>query len=289
MHRHDQNLILAVVENSLDAAAAAAARADIASCAECSRELQIQEFARTALHAAPAVNLTELESARLRRSLRQQLGITTQWEPTKRARRRMPIAAFATAAAVLVAVVAVAPALNLIGGGDADSADMTSIVADAAATTAAPDEGGGELAPNALTRTEEHSLTAEAPALTTTGAPVPTAAGGSELLAYYADAPNLDTLRFSFRDDGYDEGLARMFALDQATDSIEWADDGSADACLAVMLSMGDEFVAGFEFARGNLDGRDVIFLALLAEDPEESAVVVVAVDNCEELGRAGP
>ena len=44
MHQHDQELIMALAEESLDPQAARAAREEIASCRQCSEDLELQQF-----------------------------------------------------------------------------------------------------------------------------------------------------------------------------------------------------------------------------------------------------
>ena len=156
MHEHDQEIILALAEGSLDPEAAERAAAEIARCAECSRDLEMQRVALNALGDAPRVYLTATESARLHDRLHRELAVMAP----KQARSRTPVSwprwagfAFGTAAAFL-AVFLVLPAL-LGGGGDdsaetvafdetvedvgADGADMRSATTAAAAPSPAQD------------------------------------------------------------------------------------------------------------------------------------------------------
>ena len=288
MHQHDQDLIMALAEGILDEGAAASARAEIMSCPECAADLELQDFALAALNDMPDAALTEFESARLRRDLRNELGVfkeEVRFEPTKQ-RRRFPFAALGTAAAVLIAVVAVAPRLNLVTGGDADTVALETTAAPATTAAASFDaqaSGGGA---------EEHADTTAAPttaplAATTTTFPVPSAT--LNVLGYYAENPDLGQLRSRLEAQDYEPEFAIDYALKDAGAEVPEDDAATVDNCLAVTLSLSEEFVDGFQFARGSFDGRESVFYVFLAEDPEESAVVVLAADTCEELGRAGP
>ena len=284
---------MALAEGTLDATAASAARAEIETCSDCVHDLELQALALTALETAPPAQLSEFESAKLRRDIRGELGVFKEevtFEPSKR-QRRFPIAAFGTAAAVLIAVVAIAPRLSLVGG--ADSADTVALEAAestiAAATTAAPrlDAAAGQVQVG-----EEDNLGTAAPttspnALSTTMAPPPE--GALERVGYYAANPDLTLLRSRLESQEFDPDSARLFALKDAEAEIAEEDVNTVNSCLVVTLSTSDEFIEGFQFARGNYDGREVIFYVYLAEEPAESAVVVQAADNCEELARAGP
>lgn len=284
MHQHDLDLIMALADETLDGESAAAARAEIAGCAECSLDLEMQTTALAALHDLPEAALTEFESARIRRDVKQQLGIfkeEVRFEPSKK-RRRFPVAAFGTAAAVLIAVVAVAPRLSLVGGsGDADTVGLPA----ASPTTAAAtfDAFGGQ---------ENVQSLSEAPAATTTTVvPEATSApsSGEDLLGYYEESPDLGQLRTRIAASEYDETFAREFVLKDADGAIEEEDANGVNSCLIVALNSSDEFVAGFQIARGVFDEREAIFYVYLGEDLSESAVVVQAADTCEELARAGP
>jgi len=292
MHQHNQELIMALAEGNLDEAAAASARAEIEACADCSRDLELQTFAIEALDSVPGAHLSEFESAKLRRDIRSELGVFKEevtFEPTKR-QRRFPIAAFGTAAAVLIAVVAIAPRLSLVGG--ADSADTVALEAadsTVAASTLAPSlDGQAGLVQGGE---EDNRSTTAAPASTaapaTTTSPPPES--GVDLLGYYLENPDLDLLRTRFEAQDFDSESARLFALKDAGAEVPETDVNTVSNCLVVTLSTGDEFIEGFQFARGMIDGREVIFYVYLAEEPAESAVVVQAADNCEELARAGP
>lgn len=280
---------MALAEGSLDESAVASARAEIEACLDCARDLELQVLAMSALRSMPHTELTEFESAKLRRDIRSELGVfqeEVKFEPTKR-RRRFPIAAFATAAAVLVAVVAVAPRLSLVGGADsADTVALEAAESTASSTTAAFDQGAAGLQPAAEQDMISAATTAAPMAATTTALP-PGAA--LDLLGYYAANPDLAQLRSSLRDQDFEPESVRQFARLDAGETVPEEDLRAVNSCLVRTLTTSDEFVEGFQFARGNYDGQEVIFYVYLATDPSESAVVVQAADTCEELARAGP
>jgi hypothetical protein len=290
MHNHDYETIMALAEGSLDPVAAAAARTAIDACPECARDLELQVAGLQALKALPAAGLTEMESARLHRDLRRELGIATPQARQPAARRRMPLAALGTAAAVLVAVVLVGPGLNLIGGASDSTTDSTVFAAAttaAAQTTAAPEAA---LAP-AEDLTSDGAAESQAPvAEATTTSAAGGAAESERLYAYFREQnPDLDALRDDLADFGFDENVGRSNALQQADDSILEDDLAAVAACINGTLSSEDTFLEGFQLARGLLDGREVLLVVYLAEDPENSALIAHAADNCEELARAGP
>jgi hypothetical protein len=163
---------MALAEGTLDASDVPAAEASIAACDECSRDLELQWQALALLGATPRVGMTELESARMRRSLTDQLGLAAATGAVAVAtvrRRRFGWTGALSAAAVLLIVVLAAPTLNLLGGGGDDSATTedafaapspTSTVAAAETTPAA----GGLAAEDGADRATEQEV-AEAPGL----------------------------------------------------------------------------------------------------------------------------
>jgi len=298
MHNHDYELIMALAEGTLGPAAAASARVEIDACPECAQDLELQIEGLRALQELPTASLTELESARLHRNLRRELGIARPREQQPVARRRLPLAALGTAAAVLVAVVLVGPGLNLIGGADSsDAPDIVAATAEASrATTAAP-AVGQDLFEAGESVTEGAADAAAAPtAAPTTAAPgattttIEAAVEEAQLQAYFRDeSADLNALREDLADMKFDEGAARSYALRLADDSILADDLTFGEACIAITLSSENDFLEGFQLARGRIDGREVLIVVYLAEDPEEFAVIAHAADNCEVLGRAGP
>ena len=143
MHEHDYEIIMALAEGTLDDVTAERAAADIAACAECTADLELQRLAISALNDAPDVYLTATESASLHANLKRELSIATP----KAAPARQPIAwgrwlGALGAAAVLVFFIALIPMMGGIGGFSADDAEEAAALETTAAaseTTAAPE------------------------------------------------------------------------------------------------------------------------------------------------------
>ena len=197
MHEHDLDLIMALAEGTLDASDVPSAEAQIAACAECSEDLELQRLALGALEAAPPVAMTEMESSGMRRTLRRELGLVPAAKPAKPPRRWFPIGALASAAALLLALVVVGPGLDLLGPGSSDDARSVDIAAFSQTTTtsaagadAAADAAELELA-GEPERTAANDGGGEAPAATTTttGATTTTSAAGETTTTAQATAP----------------------------------------------------------------------------------------------------
>ena len=120
MHQHDIDLIQALAEGELTGRVAETAADAIAACPQCSRDLDLQVRALEALTGASRVYLSAAESARLRSAVRRdlKLGAPATETPPKSKRSRFRLGALAGAAALLLAVVGVAPQLDLLGSGD---------------------------------------------------------------------------------------------------------------------------------------------------------------------------
>jgi anti-sigma factor RsiW len=130
MHNHDQDLIAALAEGILDAAAAAAAAADIAGCPTCSADLAAQRVAIVSIAGASPVSMTSAESARLRSAVARAIGIEPTPNPVSAPRaRRTPWGAIAIAAASLAAIVGVFPFIGLLSQGSDDSTAATTFAA----------------------------------------------------------------------------------------------------------------------------------------------------------------
>lgn len=123
MHHHDPELIAALAEGELDADEALLAEEAIGGCEECRAELAAQRVTLAAIAAAPRPGLSMAESADLRRAVASAVGMSPA---TESPRSRRPWLGLATAAAVVVALIAVAPVVNLLStGSDAGSAAET--------------------------------------------------------------------------------------------------------------------------------------------------------------------
>lgn len=120
MTAFDEELIAALAEGRLPPDEAAAAEARIAADPAASAELDAQRIALAALAAATPPMLDDLERRRLRASVAAQLDVVLPAAAPSRRRFTFNWAAIATAAAVLVGVVLVAPLLSLLNtsGGD---------------------------------------------------------------------------------------------------------------------------------------------------------------------------
>lgn len=126
MHKHDQDLIAALAEGTLDTTAAAVATADIAGCSTCSADLAAQRVAITAIAGALPVAMTATESARLRSAVASAIGIEPSATPVPVSRsKRSPWGAIAIAAASLAGIIGVVPVLGLLSQGGDDSAATT--------------------------------------------------------------------------------------------------------------------------------------------------------------------
>jgi len=179
MHEHDQELIMALAEGRLAADAAAEAHAEIASCSECSADLDLQMAAIAILDDMPEVYMTVAESARLHTKLKRELSLETRPE-TAPARRSFAWSRLLPAAGVAAALLVVIISLpSLLGGGSDDSSDETiaspSFDVGATETTAAmeiPRDGMEEMAggDNATAEAAPPAAlqTTEAPEATTT-------------------------------------------------------------------------------------------------------------------------
>ncbi len=300
MHNHDIEIIMALAEGTLEPEAAEAARVEIAACPECSFDLEMQTAALASLQELPEASLTEMESARLRRNVRDELGIAkpTPIAAGQQKRRRMPLAALGTAAAVLVAVVIVGPALNLIGGSN-DSSDDT-VIAFATTTAAAraeldaavPNAGDLQAAEGAENpeTTFAAATTTAAPPPSTTTPPTTTRAQveNPTLYAYFASTPDLGAVFDTVAETGFDEEASRSGVLKLSGASIQEEQIDDSQVCAAITISSDDNLIEGFQVARGLIDGREALYVVYLAEDLQESVLIVHAADNCEELDRAG-
>lgn len=217
MHEHDQELIMALAEGTLGDAATAAAQTEIAMCADCSADLELQIAALAVLDDVPDVYLSAAESARLHSSLKQELSLETAKSPSPRRSfawsRLLPAAG--VAAALLVVIVSLP---SLLGGGDSDDASTETIAApslDAGATEttaaaflqeardgaeemAGADNSAAEAAPpagNATTEAPAATTTTTAPS-DTTASDLTTVLDGLEYLGLVAE---LDTVALGAR------------------------------------------------------------------------------------------
>lgn len=168
MHKHDDALITALAEGTIESGSAAAAEAEVAGCARCSAELDAQRSALAALSVLPAASLSDEERSRLRSSVAHALGLPTAApEPRReRVRRPVPWGAIAVAGLALGAVMVAVPMAGLLNTAD-DGAATLEMAATTSAASEADRAGGADLdsfdEDNAGDAVPEESQLAEAP------------------------------------------------------------------------------------------------------------------------------
>lgn len=293
MHEHDQDIIMALAEGSLDPDTAERAAVAINACEECRADLELQKRAVTALQEAPRVYLTATESARLHDHLRQELGVGPA-EPTRAklspAWSRWAALAAGTAA-VLLAAFLVLP--SVLGGGD-DSAETVAFdqAADEAAgdadmertaTTAAAAEAPTA---GALQETDDGMMALEDAATATTAAPETTAAPADTLvvgdgaLTYVAQGPLSEDLR---------QRIVDQLIVDTEVFGVvdEQARDLQPDlaACLSVLFDSEAEPTATAQIIGLIVDetGAERPLVALFDnEDPADAVLASITLPECE-------
>lgn len=303
MHEHDLDLIMALAEGTLGASDAASAEAEIAACAECSEDLGLQRLALNALRTATPVAMTSMESQRLRRALRRELGLVPVAVPTKPPRRWFSMGALATAAALLLALVIVGPGLNLLGTGGDDSADDTATFAASATTTtaaAATDDNdaggvesqrdnagiagdaGTEEAAEAAPPSEQPTTTTAAAAETTIAVPVPASS-----VMLFEGQPNLVTLRDAIIELGItaDTDLTQYAgSLRSQGLSFEFeAADGSTDdhGCIAAGLESIPLATSGYVLGQAPFDDATALVSVYEPGAPDDIIVAVQDPTTC--------
>lgn len=289
MHNHDLDLIAALAEGRLDADQARSAEESFAGCEECSTNLIAHRASLAATTVAERPGLTMAESAELRRQVGDAVGLAPRVE---KAPQRRPWMGLATAAAVVVALVAVAPLVNLLSTDSEDSA--------AAATTIAATLGSAESS-TAADSAEAPLATAppatEAPA---TQAPAQEGAGDfSGLLDRDAALPE-SRLNFGQVDDlekflsevpqGIEnEAASRALTVPELSyyrQQFAAATDEAAVACTPdVVLELAETADSVITIGTANFAGTE--FLVLLVTLTDESSVVL-ALDavTCEVLAQ---
>lgn len=234
-HDHDHELVMDLAADTRDIGDPAMG-AEVGDCAECLEEVRLQRAALAALRQAPEVRLDDLESARLRRQIATTLG-HEQPAPVEdvATRRRIAWAPLASVAAVLLAIVLVAPTLDLVGGDDDDAGEMESALEQE--LEADGDAGGGpEGADTAEDRTAGDDPLAVAPAdqptsaameseTTMTAADAATFDAGGEITA--EALPSLDEILSLVSVEG-DERAAIELSED---DTFAYADASPSDVC----------------------------------------------------------
>ena len=288
MHEHNRDLVTALAEGSLEPSAVAAAEAEVASCDECSAELAAQQLAIEFLRATPPAALTELESARLRKSVRDDLGIAPPElaaPAVQKDRRWRGLSVGLSVAAVLVLFVAVLPALSLFGGG-ADSAAPESVVAFATTTTSAPAALDAPESAGAVRDTGPD----DAEPAPTTGAAVAEAADGDAWVVF-SEEPDLDAIRSlaaaQFRESGTIADLGSDLSSFTSNVAVAMIDE-AVFSCFDEGLSRLGAGQLEFPIGSGVIDGTDVFVIAYARESTGEIRVFAHSVENCSILTSAG-
>lgn len=144
MHNHDLDLIAALAEGRLDADQARSAEESFAGCEECLTDLTAHRASLAATAAAERPGLTMAESAELRRRVGDGVGLSPRVE---KAPQRRPWLGLATAAAVVIALVAVAPLVNLLSTDSDDSAAAATTIAETLVSAESSTEADSAEAP----------------------------------------------------------------------------------------------------------------------------------------------
>lgn len=303
MHEHDQEIIMALAEGSLDPDSVSRATAEIAGCADCSRELEFQRIALDALGNAPAVYLTAAESAALHDRLHHDLRVIP---PSPRpvqssfAWGRWAGLALGTAAVFVVAFL-VLP--NLFVGGSDDSAE-----------TVAFDEFSEEMADGAGNRTATTAAaavpSAEAPQVaaddlggaaematsetTTTAAAETTAAPETTAVAEPTEAPSGDAYDLEYTIEGSLTEELRTEIIDQLTADTDFfrTDDEAAKslnpqwvACFDSLVALGtipDDATPQIVGTLSDEAGRERLLAAFVMPDPAATTLAAITVPECE-------
>ncbi|MDJ0923582.1 MAG: hypothetical protein QNJ77_03390 [Acidimicrobiia bacterium] len=291
MHEHDQELIMALAEGTLDPAAAARAEIELAGCDECLRDLELQRVALATLAEAPDVYLTATESARLHERLHQELRV-----PDAQVARPRPSAAWgrwaalaAGAAALFLAVFMVVP--SMLGGSD-DSADTVASEEMADEAEAADSERAettaAAAAPSAespaFDAAEDQSIAGAAEIETTTAAPETSASDDGAVdnaigyLSYVVDGGLSPELRLEIVDQlAANEGFFR--SGDEAVKAIEpdWA------GCIAEIFETEPGIVPRIVGIIIDETGQQRLLVALVNEEDATATVLAsVTIPECE-------
>jgi hypothetical protein len=306
MHEHDQDLIMALAEGTLDEAAAAAARTEISMCPECSRDLELQRIALAALGDLQPVYLTAAESSRLHDTLKRGLDVATPKAAPHRSGiswgRWIPV--LGVAAVLLIAVLALP---NMIGGSD-ESADTAMMAAAETTITTAAMEGAqtpraaletttaaaGESQNSASGMQEDTAAaatttTAAAETTTTAMAETTTTAasqGGEGLLPYLGDVADLDENELV--------SLVAATLEDLRARSLETrAADSELDECLATDTTEFDPSLGLPNDAEPivlgmvtGTSGEQLFLVAYVPPDVEQTVFVTMRSPGCDLVAR---
>ncbi len=294
-HEHNHELVMALAEGP-DDASSPEVRRQLAECSTCLHDLTLQRTALEVLRGAPAVGLTDIEAAQLRRSLRTALdhpiagsdqdrrsaaaGAGTQSSGTQssgtQSSRNPGVPAwyrFLGAAAVLVAVAIAVPVLGSLSGGDDDSDgggdEVAAVVEESAEDESArstmedaPGEGGAD-ADVEMMMEDTTTAVASEQAFSVT-APMD-GAEGSTVVDTLEDLRNLVT--------DVDPDTARLLVEGEA-DVLGWsvADD---DGCTAAGSLLIGTPVESYTLGTVTLDAEGITVLVTVHRDSAGSTTLV--------------
>ncbi len=288
MHDHDIDLIMALAEGTLDASDAAAAEASFAACDECSRDLELQRQAMALLSATPRVGMTEMEATRLRRSLRDELGLTAATEAAVVStirKRRFGWTGALSAAAVLLIVVLAAPTLNLLGGSSDEASSEEAFAAASPTSTVAAAEStvaGGSLSAEDAADGAMEDQAAEAP--NESGAEATTTLAAALEAGRLRDGITLEEIESAYSASFAVPDVASLYTRDAATPVTDefdrCADVGTAD------LATEGASVTQWSFAGlREVDGREEAIIAY-ATSSGDVVVMIHDAETCEIVDR---
>ncbi|MEE8330681.1 MAG: hypothetical protein V3R84_02835 [Acidimicrobiia bacterium] len=160
MHNHDLDLIAALAEGRLDADQARSAEESFAGCDECSTNLMSHRASLAATATAERPGLTMAESSELRRQVGDAVGLSPRIE---KAPQRRPWMGLATAAAVVIALIAVAPLVNLLSTDSDDAAASATTIAVTQEVAESPTAADSAEAPLATAAPATEAPFAQAP------------------------------------------------------------------------------------------------------------------------------
>ncbi len=160
MHNHDLDLIAALAEGRLDADQARSAEESFAGCDECSTNLMAHRASLAATATAERPGLTMAESSELRRQVGDAVGLSPRIE---KAPQRRPWMGLATAAAVVIALIAVAPLVNLLSTDSDDAAASATTIAVTQEVAESPTAADSAEAPLATAAPATEAPFAQAP------------------------------------------------------------------------------------------------------------------------------
>lgn len=289
MHEHDQELIMALADGTLETTAAVAAEAALAGCDECLRDLELQRVAIEALDNAPAVYLSATESAQLHETLKDELSMIPPAPVTRSSNvawgRWAGLAM--GAAAMFLGAVLVLPAL-FGGGDDADTvafdeigeavqdpaAIQSATTAAASATTSAPASAFEDPLAGADAASESAGGDDMAAAATTTDAPAV-----SPIPAYEIEGDLTEELRVEIIDQ-LRVNSATFTLSDQAAKNTA----PGLDLCIEELVddAIPDNAEPQIIGTVIGVDGQERLLVIYVTPNLEDTVVVALELPGCE-------